>query len=337
MRGVSESAIDLQQVTKLYPGGVQALRGVAMHVRRGEIFGLLGPNGAGKSTLVKILMTLVRPTECHGTMLGQPVGHTPTLGRIGYLPEHARFAEYLTAEQVMDFVGGLHAVPAGLRRRRAPELLAMVGLKGWESRRVGTFSKGMKQRLGIAQALVNKPDIVFLDEPTDGLDPVGRRDVAEVLRELRQRGVTVFLNSHLLGEAERLCDRVAILAKGQVIRQGTVDELTRGGKRYEIRVEGTLPEACGVRALVESLDGGISFDPVLAATVITLPTARPQLMQPVIDELRRYGVTIDAVTPLRQSLEDYFIGVVAPGAGSGPPPVPGGQDTLASGPPTLQG
>jgi ABC-2 type transport system ATP-binding protein len=315
---VSDLAIDLHTVAKTYPGGVAALRDVAMQVRAGEIFGLLGPNGAGKSTLVKILLTIVRPSRVTGTLLGQPVGHRATLGRVGYLPEASRFPDYLSGAQVLDYVGGLHRVPRRERRRRAAELLELVGLTGWEGKPLRTYSKGMRQRLGLAQALVNEPELVFLDEPTDGLDPVGRREVANVMRELRRRGMTVFLNSHLLGEVERLCDRVAILTQGQVVRQGTVDSLTREGRRYELRIEGSLPAEADLACLIDSLGGEVRIDPDGRFTSIHLETGRSQYLQPLIDDLRRRGLTIDAIIPQRQSLEDYFIGVVAPSADSSP-------------------
>jgi ABC-2 type transport system ATP-binding protein len=315
---VSEFAIDLHNVAKTYAGGVTALRDVFMQVRAGEIFGLLGPNGAGKSTLVKILLSIVRPTRVTGTLLGRPIGHRPTLGRVGYLPEASRFPDYLSGAQVLDYVGGLHRVPRAERRRRASDLLGLVGLTGWEDKPMRTYSKGMRQRLGLAQALINEPELVFLDEPTDGLDPVGRREVANVMRELRKRGMTVFLNSHLLGEAERLCDRVAILTQGQVVRQGTVDSLTSEGRRYELRIEGSLPADADLAGLIESLGGRVSPDEDGHFTSIHLETGRSQFLQPLIDELRRRGLTIDAIIPQRQSLEDYFIGVVTPSAD--PPP-----------------
>ncbi len=336
---MNEPAIDLQDVAKTYPRSVQALRGVRMEVRDGEIFGLLGPNGAGKSTLVKILLTIVKPTRCEGRMLGQPVGDRSTLRRIGYLPEQMRFPDYLTANQVLDFVGGLHEVPGSVRKKRADELLELVGLSVWRSRPLRSYSKGMKQRLGLAQALINKPALVFLDEPTDGLDPISRREVADILRTLRERGVTVFLNSHLLGEAERLCDRVAILSSGQVVRQGTVEELTREGRSYEVRVDGRLAEIPTLWEIVVALGGTISFDSDANETHITLPTTRPQQMMPVIDELRRHGITIDAIVPLRQSLEEYFIKVVS-SAPAGKPaatvPPTGSRESapVTSGPPT---
>lgn len=316
---VSELAIDLQNVSKTYPGGVMALRDVVMQVRAGEIFGLLGPNGAGKSTLVKILLTIVKPTRVTGTLLGRPVGHRATLGQVGYLPEASRFPDYLSGTQVLDYVGGLHRVPRVVRRKRAGDLLGLVGLTGWEHKPLRTYSKGMRQRLGLAQALINEPALIFLDEPTDGLDPVGRREWATIMRELRKRGITVFLNSHLLGEAERLCDRVAILAQGQVVRQGTVESLTSEGRRYELRIEGRLPETGPLQALIGTLGGRISHEPGSAVTRIQLETGRSQFLQPLIDELRRLGITIDAIIPHRQSLEDYFIGVVTPAVESPPP------------------
>ncbi len=332
MAAVSEFAIDLQNVAKTYAGGVAALRDVVMQVRPGEIFGLLGPNGAGKSTLVKILLTIVRPTRIQGTLLGRPVGHRPTLERVGYLPEASRFPDYLTGAQVLDYVGGLHRVPRADRRRKAGELLELVGLAGWEGKPLRTYSKGMRQRLGLAQALINDPALVLLDEPTDGLDPIGRREVAGLMRELRRRGTTVFLNSHLLGEAERLCDRVAILSNGQVVRQGTVESLTQEGKRYEVRLEGRLPADVALRDLVASLGGRVDFDAEDGCTRIHLETGRSQFLQPLIDALRALGITIDAIIPQRQSLEDFFIGVVQPPPE--PPPLFDSSITVVSDPAT---
>src|SRR5690348_1644152 len=169
-----------------------------MKVNRGEIFGLLGPNGAGKSTLVKIMTTIVRPTHAEGTILGNPIGHKPTLEKVGYLPENHRFPRYLTGRQTMEFFGALAKVDRPAARKRADELLATVGMRDWADKKISTYSKGMMQRIGIGQALMSNPDLVVLDEPTDGVDPVGRRDIRDVLSNLRQQGKTVFVNSHLL-------------------------------------------------------------------------------------------------------------------------------------------
>src|SRR5215213_10129516 len=174
-------AIDLRDVAKIYKGRVHALQGIEMRVRRGEVFGLLGPNGAGKSTLVKIMMSVVRPTHARGTILGNPVAHKPTLARVGYLPENHRFPRYLTGRQILDLFGALAKVDRPTRKRRAAELLDVVGMTAAADRKISTYSKGMAQRIGLAQALVNDPELILLDEPTDGVDPVGRRDIRDVL------------------------------------------------------------------------------------------------------------------------------------------------------------
>ena len=297
----TDHAIDLDHVAKTYRGRVHALRGIQMKVRRGEIFGLLGPNGAGKSTLVKVLMTVISPTACRGTMLGEPVGRKGPLARVGYLPENPRFADYLTGRQVLDYFAALSGVPRATRRRRVPELLSLVGMTDWAGKRVGSYSKGMRQRVGLAQALVNDPQLVLLDEPTDGVDPVGRRDIREVLQRLKTEGKTVFLNSHLLSELEMVCDRVAILVQGLVSAQGTLDELTRGQQRYEVEVEEP-----------DRFAGALAAIPAAAVTGHTarIPSADPAAVQPIIDAARRAGLTIRTVRAFRPSLEDLFMQAV---------------------------
>ncbi|MEX2219227.1 MAG: ABC transporter ATP-binding protein [Phycisphaerales bacterium] len=313
-------ALDLSHVAKTYRGrrgGIQALRGITMKVHRGEIFGLLGPNGAGKSTLVKILMTVIAPTRCEGTMLGRPVGHKETLGRVGYLPEHHRFPDYLTGAQVLDFYAALAKVPRPARRKRAGELLELVGMSAWGTKRVRSYSKGMRQRVGIAQALMNDPELVVLDEPTDGVDPVGRRDIRNVLTELKSRGKTVFLNSHLLSELEMVCDRVAILVQGVVSSQGTIDELTRDQQCYEIEVEnGDGTGEAAIRRAVPALTrGGIAHtetgDPIEAAGGrVRIRTTEARRVQPIIDLLREQEVVIRSIRSARPSLEDLFMQAV---------------------------
>lgn len=330
-----ELAIDLRNVSKRYGRKVHALRGVGMRVRRGEVFGLLGPNGAGKSTLVKILMTVIRPTSCEGAVLGMPVGHKGTLAKVGYLPEHHRFPDYLTGAQVVDHFGALCGVPRAERRRRGDELLDLVGLRagGWEKRRVREYSKGMRQRVGIAQALINDPDLVLLDEPTDGVDPVGRRDIRNILIEQRRKGRTIFLNSHLLSELEMVCDRVAIMVQGQVHSEGTLEELTAPDRRYEIEVD--VPPSMenheriisAVRAVAwapgpSEMSNGGAGPPVrqgalrgdvsarLVGLTFVAETISAEAIQPVIDQLREAGLAIGAVRPVRPSLEDLFIRAV---------------------------
>ncbi len=322
--------IDLDDVAKVYPRGVHALRGVAMQARPGEIFGLLGPNGAGKSTLVKIMMTVIRPTRARGTLLGQPIGHKPTLARVGYLPERVRFPSYLTGRQAVEFFAALAKVDRRTCRRRAAELLSLVGLERWADAKIGTYSKGMVQRAGLAQALANDPEVVLLDEPTEGLDPVSRREIRELLAKLRDQGKTVFLNSHLLGEVERVCDRVAILLAGKVVKQGTIEDLTAGSEHYEIELGGgdgpslrqairtalgwepatapTSPAAADPGAETGKLPSGETVE--LAGTTLRIITGNPLRVQPVIDALRRAGLVIHAMRPVRQTLEDFFMQTV---------------------------
>jgi ABC-2 type transport system ATP-binding protein len=329
----AEQAIDLRQVVKIYPKHVHALQGVNMRVGRGEVFGLLGPNGAGKSTLVKIIMTVVRPTRAEGTVLGRPIGHKPTLARVGYLPENHRFPRYLTGWQVLEFFAALAKVDRATRTRRSAELLDVVGMAEWANAKIATYSKGMLQRIGLAQALVHDPDLILLDEPTDGVDPVGRRDILNVLDSLRGRGKTVFINSHALSELETICDRVAILVKGQVARQGTIDELTIARQRYEIElarddsvnqreqillaVPAQWQPPVQVPATMHaptrfidrgSVNGSLAIE--LDGATLRLDTTDPATIQPVIDSLRGRGLNIRRVQMMRPSLEDLFLDTI---------------------------
>jgi ABC-2 type transport system ATP-binding protein len=300
---MSDLAIDLAHVEKIYRGRVYALRGVSMRVHRGEVFGLLGPNGAGKSTLVKIMMTVVRATRCEGSLLGDPVGHKPTLARVGYLPENHRFPRYLTGRQTLDFFGAMSKVPRAVRRKRIDELLERVGMKDWADRKVGVYSKGMMQRVGLAQALMNDPDLVLLDEPTDGVDPMGRRDIRDVIVSMRQRGKTIFINSHMLSELEMICDRVAILVGGLVARQGTITELSALRQRYEVELASPLDGAFeSLRRIHPSLE--------VVGNVLRLNTTEAVDVQPLIDLLRQQGATIRRVELVRPSLEELFIEAV---------------------------
>ncbi|MBK1829201.1 ABC transporter ATP-binding protein [Verrucomicrobiaceae bacterium R5-34] len=313
---MSESVIDISEMRKRYRGGVEALRGVSLAVPKGGIFGLLGPNGAGKSTMVKILLSIVRPSQCRGQMLGHKIGHKPTLARVGYLPEHARFPDYLKGGEVIRYVAGLGGVPKSLTHSRSQELLEMVGMQDWANRRMGSYSKGMKQRIGLAQALVNDPEIVFLDEPTDGVDPKGRMEMRSVLKTMKDQGRTVFINSHLLGELEMICDTVAIMDQGQIVRQGSIADLTEKSRRYEISVRGKI----GGELSGSLLQHGVEIE----GETLTMYQQDAEKVQPVIDALRAAGVTIVTMTEARQSLEDLFmetVGSHGPGAAM-PPKLP---------------
>lgn len=298
-------AIDLDNVAKTYKTpfreSIHALRGIDMKVHRGEVFGLLGPNGAGKSTLVKILMTVIRPSTCRGTVLGQPVGDKHTLMKVGYLPEHHSFPPYLTGRQLIEFFGAMNNIKRSDRKRRAGELLELVGMKDWGKKKLKSYSKGMRQRIGIAQALINDPDLVLLDEPTDGVDPVGRRDIRAILDRLRDEGKTVFVNSHILSELEQVCSRVAILVQGQVASQGTIDELTSGQERYEIELS---PESSSVLQAFEGESAEISKH------TLKLLSVEPKDVQPVIDQIRAKDGVILSIRRTRPSLEDLFMQAV---------------------------
>jgi ABC-2 type transport system ATP-binding protein len=303
---VTNWCVDLIGVKKTYGRKIEALRGINVQVRRGEIFGLLGPNGAGKSTLVKIMMTIVRPDEVHGTILGRPIGNRKKLAVTGYLPEFSAFPRYLTAFKVLDYCGALARVPRSVRRRRAADLLGRVGLTGWEDTRCGKYSKGMLRRLGLAQALINDPELIVLDEPTDGLDPIGRREIRELVKELRDAGKTVFLNSHLLSEIEMVCDRVAILNQGLVARQGTLSELTSHTVEFVIMALGDVE---GVRSEIERHGG------VVEAGRIVSRSDDVERVNRIIDVLRQHKCLIESVEPQRFSLEDVFVEVVGDRSG----------------------
>lgn len=314
---MSEWALDLQGVRKVYRGGVEALRGVDLQVPRGTVFGLLGANGAGKSTLIKILTTIIRPTACEGTFLGEKVGNKAVLRKVGYLPEHARFPEYLTAEQVVMMAAGLNGISSAEGKKKSDLLLKRVGLADWRNKKVGSFSKGMKQRVGIAQALVNDPEVIFLDEPTDGVDPAGRREILLLLKELREEGKTVFVNSHLLGELEMVCDRVAILSKGEIKLEGPLSELT--GRRVVYRIAcGKISEESKAKLTRREKVSWEAGELVIAAT-------QPEEVMPILDQLRAEGVVVESLIRKATSLEDLFMETVGgdgPGAvkkGSPPP------------------
>jgi ABC-2 type transport system ATP-binding protein len=314
-------AIDLQNVTKIYRRRVHALRGVSMQVRRGEIFGLLGPNGAGKSTLVKIMVTVVRPTTAQGMILGRPIGHKPTLGRVGYLPENHRFPRYLSGRQVIEFFSALAKSQRSSRRRRAAELLELVGMTPWADEKISQYSKGMLQRVGLAQTMGADPDLIILDEPTDGVDPAGRRDIRQALTQLREKGTTIFINSHLLSELESVCDRVAILVAGKVARQGSVDELTIARQCYVLELESPVWEQFA-GAFPGTFDGApapgrpargtlpdgtwCEFDGV----ALRIGKTDPVEVQPTIDALRKGNLVIRRIQLVRPSLEDLFFETV---------------------------
>jgi ABC-2 type transport system ATP-binding protein len=291
-----------QDLTKNY-GRIEALRRLSLTVEKGQIFGLLGQNGAGKTTLIKILLGITRLTDGRAELLGQPAGATSIRRRIGYLPEDHRFPDYHTAVSLLDFYGTLLEVPARERRKRIPPILDQVGLKFRKDTKIRTYSKGMKQRLGIAQALMHDPEVIFLDEPTDGVDPLGRREIRDLLQQLRGQGKTIFINSHLLGEVELICDQVAILQRGELIRQGDTNSLTRQRGLFVIGLAKgqSLPEG-QVKALGYPVTRDGEF------WEVSVPDG--QTIDPVVDLLVTSQLNLRHLAEKRQTLEDLFIKTV---------------------------
>jgi ABC-2 type transport system ATP-binding protein len=285
---------------------VTALDGVNLCVGPGEVFGLLGPNGAGKTTAVKILLGLTRPTRGSARLFGIPVAEPESRRRVGYLPEGHRFPGYLTARQTLSIFGRMSGIERAAVKSRTPELLERVRLSGWGDVKVKKFSKGMTQRLGLAAALVHDPEVLLLDEPTDGVDPVGRREIRDLLRGEADRGRAILLNSHLLSEIELTCDRVAVLRRGKVAAEGRIADLTGQGSRYKMAaspLDDSLVSAFRESgASVERLNGHL-----------VLGTRDLAHLNSLVDTLRARGGLLTELAPVRSTLEDVFVDLVRTG------------------------
>lgn len=295
-------AIETNLLRKEFGDNV-AVRGLTLQVQQGEVFGFLGPNGAGKTTSIKMLLGLVAPTAGGGQLLGQPLGHRATRARVGFLPEHFRFHEWLTADEFLSIHGQLYGMATAHWQKRRNELLELVGLTPFRNKQLRTFSKGMLQRVGLAQALMNEPALVFLDEPTSGLDPVGRRLVRDIIRDLRARGTTVFLNSHLLSEIEVTCDRVAFIKHGEVVRVTELNTIAHGETQVNVRARGLTPE---VLAGLSQWASNLRPDGEHLTLTIQDEAALPALTRYLVAQ----GVELYALTPQRLSLEEIFIRTV---------------------------
>jgi ABC-2 type transport system ATP-binding protein len=285
---------------------VTALDGIDLAVGPGEVFGLLGPNGAGKTTAVKILLGLTLPTDGSARLFDVPVADPESRRRVGYLPEGHRFPGYLTARQTLSIFGRMSGMERSAVRSRVPELLSRVRLSDWADVKVKKFSKGMTQRLGLAAALVHDPEVLLLDEPTDGVDPVGRREIRDLLRDEAARGRAILLNSHLLSEIELTCDRVAVLKRGKVAAEGRIADLTAQGSRYKMTaspVDDSL-----VSAFRES---GASVERVNGHLVIG--TRDLAHLNSLVDTLRARGAMLAELAPVRSTLEDVFVDLVRTG------------------------
>lgn len=304
----SEYAIETTDLTKVYRSRwtgreVRALDQVSLQVPRGAVFGLLGPNGAGKTTFVKLLLSAVHPTQGRALIFGRNADEPEARRPIGYLPENHRFPTYFTGAGMLDFYAALSGLDSARRKKLIPEMLELVGLAQWGDVRLGKYSKGMLQRVGLAQALIHSPSILILDEPTDGVDPVGRRHMRETLTRFEEKGVTIFINSHLLVEVELFCKEVAILDKGKVALSGKLHDL-RAGKGYRLTVANQAPEA-----LLDELRGKATSSAANDGMVDFQFATREQANE-AVDLIRSQRCDIEALVPTTSTLEDVFVRTV---------------------------
>ena len=295
--GTASPAIHTVELRKAF-GKTVALAGLSMTVPPGEVFGFLGPNGAGKTTSVKLLLGLIKPTGGEAWILGQPIGDLKTRARIGYLPELFRYQGWLSAREVLAVHCELARLPGSTWIDEIRSALHTVGLADRADDKVTTYSKGMQQRLGLGAALLGKPELIFLDEPTSALDPVGRHDVREIIRKLAERGTAVFLNSHLLSEVEQVCDRVAVVDHGRVIKSGTMDELL-GGSAVRVRATGLSTSNLQSLASYGEIDD--------EGDHLTFNGLSPDRVPDLVAEIVRIGGRVYAVEPRHQTLEDRFL------------------------------
>jgi ABC-2 type transport system ATP-binding protein len=301
------NAIETNRLRKVF-GDYAAVKGLTLQVQQGEVFGFLGPNGAGKTTSMKMLLGLIAPTSGEASLLGKPIGDQEAMRRVGFLPEHFRFQEWLTADEFLLLHGQLLGMKKDDLQQRRDDLLERVGLTPFRNKHLRTFSKGMLQRVGLAQALLNRPALVFLDEPTSGLDPVGRRLVRDVIREVRAQGTSIFLNSHLLSEIEVTCDRVAFIQHGEVVRVLELASLSNDQTSVTIRVSNLAAESLhGLSQWGREIQMDGEFVHMIVPSDAVLP------------EVTRYLVSQNAevysITPNRMSLEDIFIETVGKDGG----------------------
>ncbi|MFI5211486.1 MAG: ABC transporter ATP-binding protein [Ignavibacteria bacterium] len=301
--------IETKNLSKVYSAKfskqtVNALNDFTFNVEQGEIFGLLGPNGAGKTTLIKILLAITFPTNGSAKLFGTDVKNYKAKTKVGYLPENHKFPSYLTGEQVLGYYGQLSGMKEGsAMTKRIDEMLAMMNLKEWRNTKIRKYSKGMMQKLGLAQAMLSEPDLIFLDEPTDGVDPIGRKEIRDILSAIKAKGKTIFLNSHLLSEVEMICDRVAILNKGDLIKEGNVDDLTRAENIFAIHTIEPLNTDIKQKILAVDSSAGMGENEINTE-------AGTDKLNLIIDVLRKNKINIQSINQKTSSLEELFINVI---------------------------
>ena len=283
---------------------VNALNDFNFTANEGEIFGLLGPNGAGKTTLIKILLAITFPTSGSAKIFGSDVKNHKWKNRVGYLPENHKFPNYLSGEQVLSYYGRLSGLKSGSElSKKIDEYLETMGLTKWRKTKIKKYSKGMMQKLGLAQSLLSDPDLIFLDEPTDGVDPIGRKEIRDILTNLRSKGKTIFLNSHLLSEVEMICDRVAILNKGDLIKEGSVEDLTKAENVFVIHTEEKIGTELRQKIMAADNSAGIGENEVHTEAGINS-------LNKIIDALRSGKINIKSITQKTSTLEELFINVI---------------------------
>ncbi len=294
------ACIEIHGISKTYRNGkqlIEALKPIDLTIQQGEIFGLLGPNGAGKTTLIKLMLGIIAPTSGECSILGEKIGSLKAKTLIGYLPENHRFPLYLSGQQMLEFYGNLGGLSGKTLGKRIDEVLEFVNMSEWRKLKIQRYSKGMMQRIGLAQALLNHPKLLFLDEPTDGIDPVGRKEIRGILEIVKNEGTTIFVNSHLLSEVELITDRVAIMRKGVVVKAGNTQELTQTQGVHVITLSGGTPP--------NGVQGMLNYN--AQTREVEIEAANPNALNTSIDALRAAGCFIETIVPKRSSLEEIFI------------------------------
>jgi ABC-2 type transport system ATP-binding protein len=297
------ACIEIRGISKTYRNGkqlIEALKPIDLTIQQGEIFGLLGPNGAGKTTLIKLMLGIIAPTTGECSILGEKIGSITAKKLIGYLPENHRFPLYLSGQQMLEFYGNLGGLSGKTLATRIDEVLEFVNMTEWRKLKIQRYSKGMMQRIGLAQALLNRPKLLFLDEPTDGIDPVGRKEIRGILEIVKNEGTTIFVNSHLLSEVELITDRVAIMKKGVIVKAGNTHELTETKGVHVITLSGGTPP--------NNLTGLLNYNAQTREAEIE--ASNPNALNTSIDALRAAGCFIETIAPKRSSLEEIFIALM---------------------------